>query len=51
MGTLVGALIMSVLINGLRIMSIQTEWQNVVVGAVILVAVFTDALRQRRDGS
>ena len=51
MGTLIGALIMSVLINGLRIMSIQTEWQNVVVGAVILVAVFTDALRQRRAGS
>ncbi|MCU1582394.1 MAG: transporter permease [Microbacteriaceae bacterium] len=48
MGTLIGALIMSVLINGLRIMSIQTEWQNVVVGAVILVAVFTDSLRQRR---
>lgn len=51
MGTLIGALIMSVLINGLRIMSIQTEWQNVVVGAVILVAVFTDSLRQRRSGS
>jgi ribose transport system permease protein len=51
MGTLIGALIMSVLINGLRIMSIQTEWQNVVVGLVILVAVFTDSLRQRRSAS
>jgi ribose transport system permease protein len=51
LGTIIGALIMSVLINGLRIMSIQTEWQNVVVGAVILVAVFTDALRQRRGSS
>jgi ribose transport system permease protein len=49
MGTLIGALIMSVLINGLRILSIQTEWQNVVVGCVILVAVFTDSLRQRRS--
>ena len=51
LGTLIGALIMSVLINGLRIMSIQTEWQNVVIGVVILVAVFTDALRQRRGVS
>lgn len=51
MGTLIGALVMSVLINGLRILSIQTEWQNVVVGLVILVAVFTDSLRQRRGGS
>ena len=48
LGTLIGALIMSVLINGLRIMSIQTEWQNVVVGIVILVAVFVDSLRSRR---
>ena len=51
MGTVIGALIMSVLINGLRIMSIQTEWQNVVVGIVILIAVFTDTLRQRRSVS
>jgi ribose transport system permease protein len=50
LGTLIGALIMSVLINGLRIMSVQTEWQNVVVGIVILVAVFTDSLRRRREG-
>ena len=47
-GTLIGALIMSVLINGLRIMAIQTEWQNVVVGLVVLFAVFTDNLRRRR---
>lgn len=47
LGTVIGALIMSVLINGLRIMSIQTEWQNVVVGVVILIAVFFDSLRNR----
>ena len=47
LGTVIGALIMSVLINGLRIMSIQTEWQNVVVGIVILIAVFFDSLRNR----
>lgn len=51
LGTLIGALIMSVLINGLRILSIQSEWQNVVVGIVILVAVFSDTLRQRRAGA
>ncbi len=47
LGTVIGALIMSVLINGLRIMSIQTEWQNVVIGIVILIAVFFDSLRNR----
>ncbi|MGP9538015.1 ABC transporter permease [Brachybacterium sp. AOP43-C2-M15] len=47
-GTLIGALIMSVLINGLRILSIQTEWQNVVLGVVIALAVFFDTLRNKR---
>ncbi len=47
-GTLIGALIMSILLNGLRILSIQTEWQTVVTGIVILVAVFVDSLRNRR---
>lgn len=47
-GTLIGALIMSVLINGLRILSIQSEWQNVVVGVVIIIAVWADGLRQSR---
>ena len=48
-GTLIGALIMSVLINGLRILSIQTEWQNVVLGIVIALAVAFDILRNKRS--
>lgn len=48
LGTVIGALIMSVLVNGLRIMSIQTEWQNIVVGVVVLLAVFLDSLRNRQ---
>lgn len=47
LGTVIGALIMNVLINGLRIMSVQTEWQNVVVGVVVLLAVFFDSMRNR----
>lgn len=48
LGTVIGALIMSVLVNGLRILSIQTEWQNIVVGVVVLLAVFFDSLRNRQ---
>lgn len=48
LGTVIGALIMSVLVNGLRIMSIQPEWQNIVVGVVVLLAVFLDSLRNRQ---
>lgn len=47
-GTVIGALIMGTLINGLRIMSIPQEWQQVAVGAVILIAVYMDILRRRR---
>lgn len=47
LGTIIGAFIMSVLTNGLRIMSVAQEWQTVVTGAIIILAVYTDILRQR----
>jgi ribose transport system permease protein len=46
-GTLIGALIISVLNNGLQIMSIPQEWQNVILGVVILVAVYADMIRKK----
>ena len=46
LGTLIGALIISVLNNGLQIMSIPQEWQNVILGCVILLAVYTDRARR-----
>ncbi|ARJ69732.1 ABC transporter permease [Paracoccus contaminans] len=50
LGTLIGALIMSVLTNGLRVMSVAPEWQTVVTGAIIIVAVYADQLRRRSAG-
>ncbi|ARU51626.1 ribose transport system permease protein [Cellulosimicrobium cellulans] len=49
LGTVIGALIMATLTNGLRIMSIPQEWQKVAVGVVILLAVYTDILRRGKD--
>jgi ribose transport system permease protein len=46
-GTVIGALIISVLNNGLQILSIPQEWQNVILGCVILVAVYADQARKR----
>jgi len=46
-GTVIGALIISVLNNGLQIMSIPQEWQNVILGCVILIAVYADMARKR----
>ncbi|MGH0676860.1 ABC transporter permease [Bacillus luti] len=48
LGTVIGALIMSVLTNGLQILSVPQEWQTVVVGAVILLAVYADVLRNKK---
>lgn len=46
-GTLVGALIMGVLRNGLNLMNVSAYWQTVVIGVVIVVAVWVDVVRQR----
>lgn len=48
LGTIIGAFIMSVLTNGLRILSVAQEWQIVVTGVIIILAVYTDILRRKR---
>ena len=48
LGTIIGAFIMSVLTNGLRIMSVAQEWQTVVTGVIIILAVYADILRRRK---
>ncbi|MBE3580651.1 MAG: ABC transporter permease [Thermoanaerobacteraceae bacterium] len=46
-GTLVGALIMAVLRNGLNLLGVSADLQTVAIGAVIIGAVYVDVLRQR----
>jgi ribose transport system permease protein len=48
LGTVIGALIMSVLLNGLRILSMPQEWQTVVTGSIIIIAVYADMMRKRK---
>lgn len=48
LGTVIGALIMAVLLNGLRIMSVAQEWQTVVTGLIIIAAVYADMLRREK---
>lgn len=47
LGTIIGALIISVVANGLRILSVPQEWQIVVTGSIIILAVYIDILRRR----
>lgn len=46
-GTLIGVLILSVLNNGLNLMNVNSFYQDVVKGLVILVAVLIDMLRKK----
>lgn len=46
-GTVIGALIMGVLRNGLNLLNVSSFWQQVVIGVVIITAVYVDQLRHR----
>lgn len=48
LGTIIGAFIMSVLTNGLRVMGAQEEWRIVVTGAIIIAAVYVDLILRKR---
>jgi ribose transport system permease protein len=48
LGSAVGAFIPTVLQNGLVIEQVQPFWQEVVVGAAIILAVYVDQVRRRR---
>ncbi|MCQ9388179.1 ABC transporter permease [Brevibacterium sp. 50QC2O2] len=50
-GTVIGALIMAVLDNGLRMAGVAQEWQQVAIGVVVLVAVYLDIVRKRSSSS
>lgn len=47
-GTLIGALVIAVLTNGLQVINVPQEWRDVILGLVILLAVYADQLRTRR---
>ena len=48
-GSMIGALIMSVLSNGLQLMGISTYWQKMLVGIVLIAAVLVDNSRRKNN--
>jgi ribose transport system permease protein len=46
-GTLIGALILAVLRNGLNLLNVSAFWQQVVIGVVIALAVLLDTARRK----
>ncbi len=48
-GTIVGVLIMGVLRNGLNLLNVSAYWQTVVIGVVVVLAVWVDVLRREAE--
>jgi ribose/xylose/arabinose/galactoside ABC-type transport system permease subunit len=49
LGSIVGAFLMSVLANGCNLTGVPTYVQEILIGAIIIVAVAVDRLRHRRS--
>lgn len=49
-GTLIGALIMGMIANGLDLVNVEAFWQRVMIGLVIVAVVVFDQWRRRRFG-
>ena len=43
LGTIIGAFVISTLANGLRILSVPQEWQTVVTGTILVLAVYMES--------
>ena len=48
LGTMIGALVMGVLQNGLNLLAVQAYYQQMAIGAVLITAVWLDQLRAQR---
>ena len=48
LGTMVGALIISLVRNGMNILNVQSFWQQFVIGSVIILAVVLDQWRKKQ---
>lgn len=48
LGTIIGAFLISTLSNGLKILSVPPEWQIVVTGLIVVLAVWLDTIRRRK---
>ncbi|MDR1179389.1 MAG: ABC transporter permease [Spirochaetales bacterium] len=48
-GVVIGVLIVGVISNGLNLMNINSFWQSVLKGCIVLIAVYIDIVRKRRQ--
>jgi ribose transport system permease protein len=49
LGTLIGALILTLVLNGMNLLAINANWQPVVTGVIVVLAEFFDNLTRKGD--
>lgn len=49
-GTLVGALILTVVLNGMNQLGISANWQPLITGVIVILSVLSDAIARKRRG-
>jgi ribose transport system permease protein len=47
-GTLIGALILTLVLNGMNLLTINANWQPLVTGVIVILAVYLDIITRRR---
>ena len=47
-GTFVGALILTLVLNGMNLLSVNASWQPLVTGVIVILAVWLDMKARRR---
>jgi ribose transport system permease protein len=50
-GTLIGALVLTLVLNGMNLLAVDTNWQPLVTGGVVLLAAGIDTAARRREES
>ena len=51
LGTLIGAIILTLVLNGMNLLTINTNWQPLVTGVIVLLAASVDSFTRRRAES
>jgi ribose transport system permease protein len=49
-GSLIGALILTVVLNGMNLLSVSANWQPLITGVIVILSVLSDALARKRRG-
>jgi ribose transport system permease protein len=50
-GTLVGGLILTVVLNGMNILGVSANWQPLITGVIVILSVLSDAVARKRRSS